>query len=526
MKGDGRMGTDDTIPHILQAAAETWPDVEGVVDGDVRLTFAQLRAMVERAARAAMGAGIRKGDRAALWAPNSWEWVVAALGVQRAGGVIVPMTTRYKGDEAAYLLDRSGAQLLFTVQDFLGIDYVALLQGCGVALERTVLFGTPSWDQYLDGATDAELPVVTDGDLSDIIFTSGTTGRPKGVMSTHGQTVRVPRAWSAAVGLRAGDRYLLVSPFSHASGYKAGFIAAIQSGATTYPLAVADTPKILDLVSRERISMLPGTPTLFLSILDHPDRHRYDLSSLRLSAVGAASVPVELVERMKAELFETVITGYGLTETMGVSTMSRFDDRPEIISRTVGRPLPGVDVRVVDGDGHPVVPGVAGEVLIRGYNVMKGYFDAPEQTAEAIDPEGWLHTGDIGILDGAGYLAITDRLKDMYIVGGLNAYPAEIEAALIRHPDVSMVAVVGMPDERLGEVGIAFVVPKRGSSPAGEEIIAWCRQEMANYKVPRQVVLVEALPLNAVGKVVKPDLRAAAQALVSAGLRSAAEAGS
>lgn len=506
------METGDTTPGVVELAAQRWPDAEAVVDGDVRLTFARLSEMVEQAGRAAVAAGIAKGDRAAIWAPNSWEWIVAALGVQRAGGVIVPMTTRYKRDEAAYLLNRSGARLLFTVRDFLGVDYVAMLDGIDTPVERTVVFGSDSWDEFLAGGADgAEVPVVGEDDLSDIIFTSGTTGRPKGVMARHGQTVRVPRAWASAVGLRAGDRYLLVSPFSHASGYKAGFIGAIATGATTYPLAVADTAAILKLIDRERISMFPGTPTMFLALLDHPERHRYDLSSLRLSAVGAASVPVELVRRMKTELFETVITGYGLTETMGVSTMSRFDDAPEIIARTVGRPLPGVEVRIVDGDGNPVEAGVAGEVVIRGYNVMSGYFDAPEQTAQTIDAEGWLHTGDIGRFDADGFLSITDRLKDMYIVGGFNAYPAEIEATLHRHPDVGLVAVIGIPDQRLGEVGMAFVVPKHGTSPTEADIIAWAKHEMANYKVPRRVAIVDALPLNSVGKVVKAELRTAAR---------------
>ncbi len=503
------MGTDNTTTRIVELAAEEWPDAEAVVDGDVRLTFAELHRRVGRAAGAAMAAGIIKGDRAAIWAPNSWQWIVAALGVQAAGGVVVPMTTRYKGDEAAYVLQRTEARLLFTVQGFLGIDYVGLLDGRDTCVERTVVFGSPSWDEYLEGSLDADPPLVTDEDLSDIIFTSGTTGRPKGVMATHSQTVSVPRAWAKCVGLRAGDRYLLVSPFSHISGYKCGFIGAILTGSTTYPLVVADVPVLLELVSRERITMLPGTPSLFQSLLNHPARDSYDTSSLRLSAIGAASVPVELVQRMKTELFETVVTGYGLTESTGVSSMSRFDDSPEIISRTVGRPLPGVEIRVVDNAGIDASPGVAGEVLVRGYNVMKGYLDAPKETAEAIDAQGWLHTGDVGAIDEAGYLAITDRLKDMYIVGGFNAYPAEIEAALLRHPDVAMVAVIGIPDERLGEVGMAFVVPKSGAATTEQEIIDWSRQEMANYKVPRRVAIVESLPLNAAGKVMKPELRAA-----------------
>jgi acyl-CoA synthetase (AMP-forming)/AMP-acid ligase II len=495
---------------VVAAAAEAWPDAEAIVDGDVRISFAELHERVGQARGAAQAAGIRRGDRAAIWAPNRWEWIVAALGVQAAGGVVVPMTTRYKGEEAAYVLKRSGAKLLFTVQEFLGVDYPALLEGRETDLELTVLLDSSSWDAYMSCGGTRTPPAVSETDVADIIFTSGTTGRPKGVISSHAQTVGVPRAWAATVGLQAGDRYLLVSPFSHTSGYKCGFVGAIMTGATTYPLAVADTPALLDLVTRERITMLPGTPTLFQTILNHPERHRFELSSLRLSAVGAASVPVELVRRMKAELFDTVVTGYGLTETTGVATMSRFDDAPELIAHTVGRPLPGVEVRIVDPAGAEVATGAVGEVLVRGYNVMQGYFDAPEHTAEAIDADGWLHTGDVGRVDEAGYLSITDRLKDMYIVGGFNAYPAEIEATLLGHPGVALVAVIGIPDEHQGEVGMAFVVPRPGASPTEQEIIAWSRTEMANYKVPRRVAIVEELPLNAVGKVVKPELRTAA----------------
>jgi acyl-CoA synthetase (AMP-forming)/AMP-acid ligase II len=503
------MISGSTTPELVRAAAERWPEAEALVDRDVRLTFRELNDAVDRSGRAAVTAGVAAGDRVAIWAPNSWEWVVAALGAQAAGGVIVPMTTRYKGSEAADILRSSGARLLFTVEGFLGVDYPALLEGLETPVQRTVLFGSRSWDDYIGSRADVGRPAVSGRDFSDIIFTSGTTGRAKGVLSAHDQTLKVVREWCRAVGLRAGDRYLLVSPFSHASGYKAGFLGAITAGATIYPVAVADVTQMLDLISREGITMLPGTPSLFQSILNHPDRGSYELSSLRLSAVGAAPVPVELVERMRAELFETVITGYGLTETMGVATMSHHDDPPEVISRTVGRPLPGVEIRVVDPEGHEVPAGTAGEVLIRGFNVMKGYFEAPEATAEAVDSWGWLHTGDVGTLDGDGYLAITDRLKDMFIVGGFNAYPAEIEATLLRHPDVAMAAVIGVPDERLGEVGMAFLVPKPGAGLVEEQMIEWSRREMANYKVPRRVVVVDALPLNSVGKIQKSELRAA-----------------
>ena len=454
-----------------------------------------------------MAAGLEKGDRVAIWAPNSLDWIVAALGLHGAGAVIVPLNTRYKGDESAYVLRRSGSRLLFTVQGFLGVDYPALVRGQRTALERTIVFDQPSWKEYLAGTTDADPPAVTGEDLSDIIFTSGTTGRPKGVMSTHRQTVQVFRDWCSIVGLRAGDRYLVVSPFFHTFGYKAGFVAAITAGATTIPLALVEPAAVMDLVEREKVTVLPAAPALFQAMLEHPHRDRHDLSSLRLSAVGAAAVPVDLVKRMRAELFSVVVTGYGLTETTGVATMSRPDDPAELIARTVGRGLPGVEVRVVDPDTRDVPHGAPGEILIRGYNVMKGYFDAPEQTAAAIDPDGWLHSGDIGTLDEEGYVAITDRLKDMFIVGGFNAYPAEIESALLRHPDLAMAAVIGVPDPRLGEVGMAFVVPKPGRIPNPQEIMAWARTEMANYKIPRRVEIVEALPLNAVGKVVKDELR-------------------
>ena len=504
--------TPATTSALVTRASQLWPDREALADGDVRMSFAGLDAAVSTCAGAAVAAGLRKGDRAAIWAPNMWEWVVAALGLQRAGVVLVPLNTRYKGDEAAYVLNRSGARMLFTVGEFLGTDYRALLQDRPVPVERTVLFRDASWDEYLAGTGSAAPPEVHGDDLSDIIFTSGTTGRPKGVMSTHGQTVRVIGDWCSIVGLRAGDRYLVVTPFFHTFGYKAGFIGAISSGAATIPLPVVELPGMLELIGRERVTVLPASPSLFQSVFDFPDRHRYDLSSLRLSAVGAASVPAELVSRMRAELFSTVVTGYGLTESTGISTMSRPEDPPEVISRTVGRALPSVEIRVVDGADRPVPPGTPGEILVRGYNVMRGYFDAPDLTAQVIDADGWLHTGDVGTLDPAGYLSVTDRLKDMYIVGGFNAYPAEVEAALLRHPQIAMAAVIGIPDRRLGEVGLAFVVAASGTGPTEESIIAWARTEMANYKVPRRVVLVDGLPMNATGKVVKDELREWARA--------------
>jgi acyl-CoA synthetase (AMP-forming)/AMP-acid ligase II len=279
-------------------------------------------------------------------------------------------------------------------------------------------------------------------------------------------------------------------------------------GATVFPEAVFDVGVVLRRVQDDAITMLPGPPALYQSLLQHPDRHRYDISSLRLAVTGAAAIPVELIHRMKEDLgFETVITAYGLTESCGVVTMCRLDDDATTIATTSGRAIPDVEVRIVDSQGNALPPNQPGEIVVRGYNVMKGYFDAPEETKEAIDEGGWLHTGDIGTLDERGYIKITDRLKDMFIVGGFNAYPAEIENILLKMPGVAEAAVVGIPDERLGEVGMAFVVPVRGQSVTPEGVIAWSREHMANFKVPRRVEIVDALPRNATGKVTKFELR-------------------
>jgi acyl-CoA synthetase (AMP-forming)/AMP-acid ligase II len=512
-----------TIPHVLDRAATAFGEREGLVDGDVRLTFAELRDEAHRAARAIARAGIAKGDRIAIWAPNIHEWVVAALGASCAGAALVPLNTRFKGPEAAYVLGKSGARMLFTVNGFLGNDYVSMLRSCDEgrdlpALERIVVLrgddvdGTEPFASFVDSgadATDETLPEVTPDDVSDLIFTSGTTGRPKGVVTTHHQTVKVFETWSDIVGLREGDRYLIVNPFFHTFGYKAGFVACLIRGATIVPEAVFDVDAVLRKVEAERISMLPGPPTLYQSILNHPDREKYDLSTLRLAVTGAAPVPVELIRRMREELtFETILTAYGLTEATGTVTMCRQGDPPEVISNSSGRAIPDVEVRIVDDAGDDVPTGEPGEIVVRGYNVMQGYFEDPDATAAAIDAGGWLHTGDVGVMDDGGNVDITDRKKDMFIVGGFNAYPAEIEGELLTHPAIAQVAVVGAPDERMGEVGVAFVVPRAGATVDPDAVIAWSRERMANYKVPRRVEVVDALPLNASGKVLKFELRA------------------
>jgi acyl-CoA synthetase (AMP-forming)/AMP-acid ligase II len=524
-----------TIPALFTRAAARFGGAEAVVDDEVRLTWTELDAAVERAAAAFVAAGLQPGDRVAIWAPNIHEWIVAMGGLLRAGGIVVPLNTRYKGAEASYILRASRARLLLAVEGFLGNEYVTMLLAATaseplehldgiVVLRGETPDGTTSWADFLaagDGVDAGEIQAraaaLGPESVGDIIFTSGTTGNPKGVVTTHGQTLRAFAEWSGILGLRDDDRYLIINPFFHTFGYKAGILASLMRGATMVPQAVFDAEEAMRRIAIERITMLPGPPTLYQTILAHPERAQHDLSSLRLAATGAAVIPVQLVRDMWEVLgFETVVTAYGLTEATGVVTMCRPGDEPETIANTSGRAITDVEVAIVDDDGSALPPGTPGEVVVRGYNVMREYFEAPEQTAEAIDADGWLHTGDIGVLDERGYLDITDRKKDMFIVGGFNAYPAEIEQLLGAHPDIAQCAVVGVPDERMGEVAYAFVVAAPGAAPVVDEIVAWAREQMANFKVPRYVELVDALPLNPSGKVLKYELRDRARATLGA----------
>ncbi|HZZ96236.1 MAG TPA: FadD3 family acyl-CoA ligase [Jatrophihabitantaceae bacterium] len=490
-----------TIPSVLEAASQSQDDA--LVDGSVRWTFAQLADEVRRWSASVMASGVRPGDRVAVWAPNSWRFVVAALGAVTAGAVLVPINTRYKGGEARWILDKSGAGLLFVEDGFLDNDYLAMLGNAGdldiVRLDGDGPAAFRERGNYVDPAdVKARAEAIGEDDPSDMFFTSGTTGRPKGAITTHGQNVRVYEAWGGGVGLQRGDRYLVVNPMFHTFGYKAGVLACLIRQATLISQPVFDVAESLRLIAEERVTILPGPPTLYVSILDHPARADAELSSLRIAVTGASVVPVALVERMRAELFPQVIIAYGMTETCGTATVGDPNDDAETIATTVGRPIPGTEVEVAD----------TGEVLVRGYNVMQGYFDDDDATAAAIDSDGWLHTGDVGELRADGNLRITDRLKDMFVVGGFNVYPAEVEQTIARHDKVSEAAVIGVADARMGEVGRAYVIPRPDAEVTESEIIEYCRERLANFKVPRSVRVVDSLPRNASGKVLKYELRA------------------
>jgi HIP---CoA ligase len=510
-----------TIPQLVQRAAQQWGTRTAIEEEGITLSWKDLEQLRIETARAFIGAGVAHGDRVALWAPNIREWIISALGAMSVGAIIVPVNTRMKGSEAGYVLRASGAKILLAVSGFLKLDYPAMLKEEALPdLQHTVLLrgesaGCIGWQAFLklgDNISDTEVATRTSAvkasDVSDLIFTSGTTGNPKGVMTGHGQNIQVFAVWSELVGLHSDDRYLIVNPFFHSFGYKAGWLACLIRGTTILPQAVFDAVVILERISKDRISVLPGPPTLYQTILAHPNLQDYDLSCLRLAVTGAAAIPVSLIHRMRDELhFKTVLTAYGLTESCGVVTMCRDGDNPELIANTSGRAIPDIEVRCVDEHNQPVAVGTPGEIVLRGYNVMQGYFNNEKATQETIDSDGWMHTGDVGVLDTNGYLKITDRIKDMFIVGGFNCYPAEIENLLVTYPGVAQVAVIGIPDDRMGEVTMAWIVPKAGATIVEAEVIAWSREHMSNYKVPRRVEVVSELPLNATGKVQKFVLR-------------------
>ena len=485
-----------TTPAVLERMAGELPGHHAVITDERALTFAELHQEVRRAAAGMIALGVQQGDRVAILLPNSWQWVVGCLATHYAGGVVVPVNTGFTAGEASDVLRRSGARLLIAGERF---DSAELPELRHVTDVPYLLAGTAASAAEVDARAAAVRP----DDVADILFTSGTTGASKGVLCAHRQSLSASAAAAECREMTSADRYLCMAPFFHNYGYKDGILGCLQSGATLVTQRTFDPDQAMQLIAEQRITVLPGPPTLFQVLLDHPARKSYDLSSLRMAATGAAMVPVALVERILDELdVETVLTGYGLTEACGFGTACRRGDDAVTVATTCGRPIAGFEVRIDNPDGSG-----AGEILLRGPNVMLGYLDDPAATAAAIDDDGWLHTGDVGTLAAAGCQRITDRLTDAYICGGLNVYPAEVEAVLAGLEGVAEVAVIGVPDTLLGEVGRAFVVPRSGVAIREQTVIAHARQHLAQYKTPRSVVFVDQLPRNAAGKVLKTELR-------------------
>jgi acyl-CoA synthetase (AMP-forming)/AMP-acid ligase II len=509
-----------TIPEVLRRAALLWPGLEAVVLGEKRLSFGDVAQGSREVARSLIAHGVAAGDRIAIWAPNSVEWYLTVLGLYRVGAVLVPLNTRYRSIEIQDILSRAHVRVAFAAGEFLGTDHAATIADIpGAPLDLVVALSSSSssaqpWEEFRvsgsasdDEELDRREAALTYDSTSDVLFTSGTTGSPKGAMLRHGATVQAFDDYGTMIGLRPGDRMLCIPPFFHGFGLKAGIVAALCKGATLLPVQTFDADRVADLIESERVTVLPGPPTVFQGLLGLADGGADRFATLRCAVTGSARMPEQTLTQAKERLgLDSLITGYGLTEATAFCTHNGYSDDLQTNLSTVGRAAPGVEIRIVREDGQDAKVFQAGEILVRGYCVMKGYFEDPVATAAAIDDDNWLHTGDVGILDDDGRLRVTDRLKDVFIVGGFNAYPAEIEKLLLAHQSILDAAVIGVPDVRLGEVGEAYVIVRDGHRLSGGDVITYARENMANFKVPRTVHIVDSLPRNASGKVLKHEL--------------------
>ncbi len=507
----------DTIPESCRGPRTALVIAWLSIMASNSLSYGRLRDLAARVGRAVRAAGVEPGDRVLLWAPNSVEWAVAGLGALVAGAVLVPMNTRARGPEASEVVGRSRPVLAFVAGRFLGRDLAAELERLGGAGPLVSLGETEAGSARPLGnllADPGAAPSAGPGrgpdpaGVSHLQFTSGATGAPKAVALRHRAMVQTTRAWVANVGLSTGDRCPVVAPFAHISGHKTGLLAAMWAGATVAPLATLDMDRLMRELAIGPRPLVQGPPTLLRSLVD---RYRSDGGGPPLRAVvtGGAVVDPALIRDVHAVLLpEVIVSAYGLTEATGVCTMTRPGDAFDVVARTVGRPIAGVEVRIA-GDGAET-----GEVLIRSEGLMAGYLYDPVATAEAVI-DGWLHTGDVGVVDSDGNLCITDRLKDLVIVGGFNVVPAEVEQVLRAHPGVADAAVVGAPDRRLGEIPVAFVVAEAGCDLAS--VIEHAHRAVAQYKVPRHLWPVPVLPVTPSGKVDKRELRLRAAAAIETG---------
>jgi acyl-CoA synthetase (AMP-forming)/AMP-acid ligase II len=437
MRADLEFGS---IPRMALLNAERFGDDVAILDGGVTLSFRDVADGMLSVSRALIADGVSPGDRVAVWAPNSAQWVTTALGVLATGARLVPVNTRFKGLEAAYVLRKTEARALFCANGFLGLDYVAMLRDADPelpALRHVVLIDeTDAFVARGRGVSERaaldRIASIGPEDGSDIMFTSGTTGRPKGVVLRHGASLRCYQAFADSFLLAPGDRVMVITPFFHCFGYKAGWMTALMRGATCVPVAVFDPGDALRMVEELRITHTGGPPTLFWALLDHPTRPERDLSSFKAAVASAAYVPAELVHRIEDELGAHPVAGYGLTEAHAMVAASRPEDPAELAIAWSGHVIDGTETRIVDDAGADVPVGERGELLVRGFQLMDGYYEDPEATADVIDGEGWLHTGDVAFANGDGYIKVCDRKKDMFIVGGFNASPAEVEGCSSR----------------------------------------------------------------------------------------------
>ena len=527
-----------TLSDVLRDATEQFPQRNAILDpSGVTLTYEELNARVDRLARGLLEIGVAKGDKVGLWMPNVPEWVVAYFAIARIGAVVVPMNTRYKTHEIQYILDDSEATTLFAVGSFVGIDYIEMIGGIRDGLpnlKHVVIVGEPGEEMH----GFAEVVALGGGLLGDaalaerearcnpsdnvfILYTSGTTGSPKGAMLSHHNIAKNAEQVTEVLHTTEEDVFLIAVPFFHCFGCVMGIAGSIRWGAAMVPMELFRPKAALELVERFGVSVLYGVPTMFVLELEEnrkgkEDGTPYDVSTLRTGIMAGAPCPIEVMRGTMQELHCNVSIAYGLTEASPVITMTRFDDSIERRVETVGRALEGIEVKIADDDRNPVPTDEMGELACRGYNVMLGYYRAPEVTAETIDQEGWLYSGDLATMDDEGYVKIVGRKKDMLICGGFNVYPAEIEEYLFTHPKVQNASVIGVPDDVFGEVAAAYIIPREGETIDPQEIVDYCIGEIANFKVPRYVEIVDEFPMTQSGKVQKFRLREIARGKLDA----------
>jgi fatty-acyl-CoA synthase len=527
----------ETIGANLERTVARFPDADAVVSRHqgVSFTYAELNEGVDRLARALMAAGLEPGDRLGIWSPNCVEWLMLQFATAKAGVILVNINPAYRASELEYALNQSGCRILVSASSFKTSDYEAMVEevrGNLPALERTIFLGTTGWDELLaeaGGVTDDELRERADAlqfdDPINIQYTSGTTGFPKGATLSHHNILNNGFFIGEFCRYTEADRVCIPVPFYHCFGMVLGNLACTTHGACiVLPEAAFEPRSVLEAVEAERCTSLYGVPTMFIAELDHPGFERFDYSTLRTGIMAGSPCPVEVMRKVIERMhMDEVTICYGMTETSPVSTQTGADDPLERRVSTVGRVHPHVEVKIVDPiDGRVVPRGEPGELLTRGYSVMLGYWNDPERTAEAIDRAGWMHTGDLATMDDEGYVNIVGRSKDMIIRGGENVYPREIEEFLYTHPDVSDVAVIGVPDQKYGEEIMAWVQLREGASASGDDLRDFCQGKIAHYKVPRYVKLVDEFPMTITGKVQKFKMREAA--VEELGLREVATA--
>lgn len=533
-----------TLGELLDEQAERLGDQDAVIyhypeQGlELRLGFRALRDRVDAVARALMALGIGAGDKVAVLATNLPEWLLLEFAVQKIGAILVTVNTNVRRSELEYLLRQAEVHTLFLIAEHRGNSYAHTLAGLvpelGQAsatqpvssagfpcLRHAVLIGdmpaTPGFmpfATFLDGgdgipseSLKARQAAVKPDDVSQIQFTSGTTGAPKGAMITHRGTLNNARLFGLRAGFRQGDRMVTAMPFFHTAGNVLDVLGLLSHGATLVKAIQFDPVKMLELVAHERATILHGVPTMLIAMLQHPRAPEFDTRSLRLVLSGGTPIPVPVLEQVKSQFGADPVIGFGMTEASPMVTGTPVTDSFELKSATVGRPLPHVAVKIVDGNGQPVALGTPGELLVRGFGVMKGYYKMPEKTADAIDADGWLHSGDLATMDANGYIRIVGRIKDMIIRGGENVYPAEVETFLMRHPAIRQAQVVGIPDPYMGEEAAAFIQLREGVAPDAAALEEYCRANMSRHKLPKYFRFVNEFPLTPSGKVKKFELR-------------------